>query len=308
MKKLFVSTRHIFLMIGGLSVACFSYGQQEGQYSQYIASGLGYNPAFAGNTGVLSMTAIHREQWMGFSGRPRSTMFSAHTPLQYEALGVGLTIDNHAIGPIRDLYAAANVSYSIQLDRTSKFSFGLKAGVDLLSFDRESLATSSGTPHNSKHDRSKVNPNIGAGVLWQGERFLFGVGVPRLLRSKYYKNIIDTRNLQQHHYYVTASYIIDLNSEWQIRPSTHIKVTKGSPLSVDISATAVYEERLWIGGFYRVDAALGLLLQVQANDAFKIGLASGFSTHKINKTSLEVMLSYEIDALHVGRKISPRKF
>jgi len=313
MRKLVVSPKHFSLnfglfIISMISVVYVSHGQQENLYSQYIAGNLSYNPAVAGNTGILTMTAIHREQWIGFNGRPRSSMFSAHTPLRYDALGVGLTVNNHSIGPIVDTYISGDVSYSISLDRTTKFSFGLKVGMDLFSFDRGILSTSSGLPHASKHDRSTIKPNIGAGVLWQGERFLFGISTPRLLRQKYYKDIVDTENLQRHHYYITAGYLIDLSSEWQLRPSTHIKITKGSPISTDISATAIYEERVWLGAYYRLKAAIGALVQVQIVDSFRAGLAAGFATHRVNNASIEVMVCYEIDALHVSRQIRPKKF
>jgi len=298
----------ISLLFASFACSVSSYAQQDGQYSQYLDGGLSYNPAYAGSTRVLSITALHREQWMGMKGNPRQSLLTLHTPLPYESLGVGLTINNHGVGPIRDTYISGDVSYSLQLDQESTISFGLKAGLDLLSYDRESLTTTSGNAFISKDARSGLNPNIGLGVLWQGENFLFGISIPRLLKQDYYKDKISSENVQQQHYYITAAYPIQINREWEVRPSAHLKLTVGSPLSLDVSATAVYNKLFWIGAFYRSGSALGVLAQVQIVEALRAGVASDFALNRVKQATIEVMLNYDIDVFHVSRQITARRF
>ena len=57
-----------------------SSAQQDPHFTQYFDNTLFVNPAYAGSKDVLNLTAIHREQWVGFDGRPRSTTFSIHSP------------------------------------------------------------------------------------------------------------------------------------------------------------------------------------------------------------------------------------
>jgi len=270
------------------------YAQQDAQFTHYIENGLSYNPAYAGTGELLDVTVIHREQWMGVDGRPRSSMLSLHTPTKYKPLGVGLSINNHVMGPIRDTYVAADASYALTLDGESMFYLGLKFGLDLLAFDRGLLKTASGeTVGIFDHRDNRVKPNVGFGMLWEGEQFAVGLSAPRLIQSSYDK--ITAQNLQKHHYYASLTYFIDLGEDWKLRPSTLFKYTVGSPMAWDLSATVGYSEKFWFGAWYRLKAAFGLLVQVEAAENFRIGIASDFGTTHINAGTLEVMLSYKYE-------------
>ena len=58
--------RHIrkilFLLVGLIS--CFVEAQQEAQYTQYMYMTQVFNPAFAGNRGIMSLKALVRSQWI----------------------------------------------------------------------------------------------------------------------------------------------------------------------------------------------------------------------------------------------------
>jgi len=284
-----------------------SHAQQEAQFTQYLENGLSYNPAYAGTGEMLSITALHREQWFGFDGRPRSSMLSLHTPMSYESLGLGLSISNHTQGPLRDMYVAADASYALTLDDQSKFYFGLKLGLDLLAFDRSMLHTGSGEALSIFDQRdNRTKPNVGIGVLWEGEQFNVGISVPRLLQGSYDK--VNSRNIQKQHYYASLSYFIELGVDWKIRPSTLFKYVGGSPLAWDISATAIYDDKLWIGAYYRLKASLGVLVQVEVTDNFRVGIASDFGTTQMNKGTLEAMLSYKYQLFKKLYNFNTKKF
>ena len=90
------------------------WAQQDPQFTQYMDNTLFVNPAYAGSGNVLNMTAIHREQWVGMAGRPRSSTFGIHSPLPYESVGVGFTAVNDAIGPMNSTLLYADVSYTLR--------------------------------------------------------------------------------------------------------------------------------------------------------------------------------------------------
>ena len=116
--------------------------QQEPQFTQYFDNTLFVNPAYAGSRGVMNMTAIHREQWAGFDGRPRSTTFSLHSPLKYESVGIGLTMVNDQLGPITQRMVYGDFSYSLKFKNGDrKLSFGLKGGVNMISVGTSQLVT-----------------------------------------------------------------------------------------------------------------------------------------------------------------------
>ncbi len=58
-----------------------SNAQQDAQASMYFFNPLNYNPAYAGTRGSLNLTAVHRSQWVGWEGAPRTQFLSIHAPI-----------------------------------------------------------------------------------------------------------------------------------------------------------------------------------------------------------------------------------
>ena len=125
-----------------LASATSAIGQQEPHFTQYSDNTLFVNPAYAGSRGVLNLTGIHRQQWTGFEGRPISTTFSAHSPLSYESVGVGVTMVNDQSGPIKQTMIYGDFSYTLKFKNGDrKLSFGMKAGMNLISITSANLNT-----------------------------------------------------------------------------------------------------------------------------------------------------------------------
>ncbi|MBC9811263.1 type IX secretion system membrane protein PorP/SprF [Crocinitomicaceae bacterium CZZ-1] len=297
-----------FILIVILSgTGIYANAQQDPHFTQYFDNTLFYNPAYAGSRDMLNVTAIHREQWAGVDGRPRSTTLSIHSPLPYESVGVGITAVNDMAGPIRQTIIAADISYSLRFKNKTKLSFGVKAGVNLLGFDRDKLYNAGNPVSAMQQIENRANPNIGFGVLYHGPKFFFGVSTPKLIQNTYDGTDF---NKEKRHYFATLGYIFKLHEKWKLRPSAQFKITEGAPFSMDASLAAIYNDRLWFGALYRLDAALGAFVQVQISPQFKLGIASDFGTQKLrqyNSGTFEVLLSYDFNFLKKG-VYSPRYF
>ena len=48
------------------------WGQQDAQYTQYMYNTVSINPAYAGSRGHLSIAGLHRSQWVGLEGAPKT--------------------------------------------------------------------------------------------------------------------------------------------------------------------------------------------------------------------------------------------
>jgi len=297
-----------FILIVILSgTGIYANAQQDPHFTQYFDNTLFYNPAYAGSRDMLNVTAIHREQWAGVDGRPRSTTLSIHSPLPYESVGVGITAVNDMAGPIRQTIITADISYSLRFKNKTKLSFGVKAGVNLLGFDRDKLYNAGNPVSAMQQIENRANPNIGFGVLYHGPKFFFGVSTPKLIQNTYDGTDF---NKEKRHYFATLGYIFKLHEKWKLRPSAQFKITEGAPFSMDASLAAIYNDRLWFGALYRLDAALGAFVQVQISPQFKLGIASDFGTQKLrqyNSGTFEVLLSYDFNFLKKG-VYSPRYF
>ncbi len=284
--------------------------QQDPHYTQYFDNMLFINPAYAGSRGMLNMTAIHREQWVGFEGRPRSSTFSIHSPLPYESVGVGLTAVNDNIGPMNQTMVYADVSYTLSFkNHKGKLAFGAKGGINLINIGRDGLNTD--TPNDPKvlrNIRNNVNPNFGFGIYYHTPGFFLGVSTPKMLEQSY--DELSKTNLERRHYFGTIGGVFSVSDHWKLRPSALVKLTEGAPLSLDASLAAIYNEKLWIGASYRLMAAVGVFVQVQISPQFKVGMASDFGTQKLrnyNDGSFELLLSYDFTFKKEGIR-SPRYF
>lgn len=297
-----------FILAAILSGAFFSVdAQQDPHFTQYFDNALFYNPAYAGSREMLNVTAIHREQWAGVDGRPRSTTLSIHSPLPYESVGIGITAVNDMAGPIRQTIVAADISYSLRFKNKTKLSFGVKAGVNLLGFDRDKLYNAGNPVSAMQQMENKANPNIGFGILYHGPKFFFGISTPKLIQNSYDGSSF---NIEKRHYFATLGYIFRLSDTWKLRPSAQVKVTDGAPFSLDASLAAIYNDKLWFGALYRLDAAFGAFVQVQITPQLKLGIASDFGTQKLrnyNSGTFEILLSYDFNFLKKG-VYSPRYF
>lgn len=284
--------------------------QQDPHYTQYFDNMLFINPAYAGSRGMLNMTGIHREQWVGFDGRPRSSTFSIHSPLSYESVGLGLTAVNDNIGPMNQTMFYADASYTIKFkNHKGKLAFGVKGGINLINIGREGLNT--GNPNDPKllqSIRNNINPNFGFGIYYHTPGFFIGVSTPKILEQSY--DELSTTNMERRHYFGTIGGVIPVADKWKLRPTSLIKITEGAPLSLDLTLAAIYNERLWLGANYRLMAAFGAFVQVQISPQFKIGMSSDFGTQKLrnhNHGSFEIMLSYDFLFKKEGTR-SPRYF
>jgi len=56
-------------------LSCPGWAQQDPVFSQNMFNILTYNPGIAGTSGMICATAINRQQWLGFDGSPRTTIF-----------------------------------------------------------------------------------------------------------------------------------------------------------------------------------------------------------------------------------------
>lgn len=284
------------------------YAQQEAHFAQFVDNQLFVNPAYAGSTGGLNATLLHREQWVGFEGSPRTSTLAINTPLSYESVGVGLSFVNDRIGPLNQSMVYGDFSYSLRFNNKSRLSFGLKAGLNMISLNTAELNTTSGNDAALNTDtRNQINPNIGFGVYYRCKNWFVGASSPKLLQRSYDGLSL---NLEKRHYFANAGVVTTLNDSWKLRPVVQVKFTEGAPMSLDGSLAGIYRETLFIGANYRLGAATGVYCQYQATPSLRIGAATEFGLtelRKYNYGTFELMLSYDFSRKISGIK-SPRYF
>jgi type IX secretion system PorP/SprF family membrane protein len=294
------------IILAALVITNLVNAQQDPQFTQYFDNFLHVNPAYAGSSGMLSATAIHREQWVGFAGNLRSTTMSLHTPLNYRSVGLGLTAVNDVIGPIHQTAVYADFSYTLKLGKTARLALGLKGGVNMLNFNTSKWDDVQLDDPAFVNVQNQISPNVGFGVYYHDEHFFLGLSSPRLMEG----STSSTTYREQRHYFGIVGGIFPVSAKWKLRPSVQVKATMGAPISMDISLAGIFNDKLWIGAMNRWNAAAGGFVQYQITRQFRLGLASEYGMTPIrnyNNGTFEVLMSYDFNYKKSDVK-SPRYF
>ncbi len=298
-----------------LSVSAAS-AQQLPQFTQYMFNTISINPAYAGSRETLSVVGLHRSQWVGLEGGPETQTLSIHTPLRNENMGLGLSFINDKLGYENFSYLYADYSYTIKLNETTKLAFGLKAGFTQYTLDEELLNDPSVADDPFFNDVSnRWSPNVGAGLYLHSKLWYIGLSSPRILNTDYNKGrngTLDYIALERSSYYLTGGYVFNLSETTKLKPSVLLKTTNGAPLSFDISANFLFNDKFWLGGGYRVDqntASLGAIADFQISKQLRIGYAYEYPLSDLRAYTSgthEILLMFEV--FKSKRIKSPRYF
>lgn len=166
--------------------SAMSFAQQDSQYTQYMYNTITVNPAYAGSRGMLSIFGLHRSQWVGLEGAPRTNAFSVNTPLNGNHLGLGVSIVNDKIGPTVENTFSADLSYTVPTSETFKLSFGIKGTANLFNIDMNKLDIKDQGDKQFQNLDGKFSPNIGAGVYLHSDKAYVGLSVPNFIESDRY--------------------------------------------------------------------------------------------------------------------------
>ncbi len=299
-----------FLLVG-LSAAINCRAQQDPEYTQYMYNTMVVNPGYAGSTGGLEALLLHRSQWTGIDGAPQTQSFTIHSPLPNENIGLGLSIVNDKLGPSNELYVDGNFSYTIAFAEDRKLAFGLKAGARMLNVDwsRGRYYDPTDALLNSNID-NKFKPSIGVGLYYYTDKWYGGISVPSFLRGDYYDDVEEAVLSERLHYYVIGGYVFDIGENLKFKPAFLAKVVSGAPLSLDVSANFLIQEKVTVGVSYRWDDSASALFGFQISKSFYAGYAFDYTVTDLNKYNdgtHEIILRYQMPKKSSQIK-SPRFF
>ncbi|PCI34934.1 MAG: hypothetical protein COB60_05290 [Flavobacteriaceae bacterium] len=300
--------RFILLFLGIYSCVLSKVNaQQEPQFTQYMYNMFVINPAYAGSNNALTAVGFYRSQWNNVPGAPRTISFTMDKPLTNEKIGVGFSAYSDQIGPSKELFASLSASYSIQTSENSELAFGLRAGIHNLEVN---FNQANYDPEDLIENFSKFAPTIGFGAFWYSYNWYVGASVPNILKTNYLDAVLNSKASKEQHYYLTAGYIFQINDNIKFKPATLIKAVAGAPLSFDISANFMFNDKMTIGTAYRLDESIAFLSSFQITDQLNLGYAFDYninSISEISEYSHEFMLKYEFN-FYRTRSYSPRFF
>jgi type IX secretion system PorP/SprF family membrane protein len=290
--------------------------QQIPMFTHYMNNTLMVNPAYAGSRDALSITTLHRSQWVGFNDAPMTQTLSMHTPLRNERIGIGLSILNDKIGPTNNTSIFFNYAYIMKLSEKSKLSLGMSVGGSMFQANLNSInLDQQNDPAFQNNINNHLSPNFGFGVYYSREKFYAGLSTPMLLQNSY-SGALDGNNVlvgkDQRHYFFIAGALINLSPDIAFKPTTLVKVTAVAPAQIDLTTSFIFMEKFLVGAMFRSGDAFGGLVGFNFSEQLHFGYSYdwsyGLKTAKYNQGSHEIMLRYDFIFSNKKQIHSPRYF
>jgi type IX secretion system PorP/SprF family membrane protein len=289
-----------FFLIGNLT-----FGQQLPLFSQYLYNKFLINPAVAGSDGYTSVSLTAREQWVGYSGAPRTFSFSWQTrtlkknfilkqtrvkreifrPKSDGKVGFGGYIFSDKNGLIQRTGFQVAYAYHTWLQQGTQLSFGLALTGYYYKIDEKQINFEDPNEPwlNNNLRRGIFVPDVTFGAYLLNAKYSLGFSADQLSEASAkiggpaYKNFSMSRQ-----YYLFGSYDFSQGSYTIIQPSFLIKMSEQFKPQADIGATYIYNQGFWAGLAYRTSGAIIANIGVKYQNMF-FGYAFDFTLQEIQR-------------------------
>ena len=268
-----------------------AWSQIDANFSQYYMVMGYYNAGYAGSSGDLNLTAIHKQQWLGIKGAPKPFYASADMPLKVGGLnlGIGASYFSEKIGLFQNSSIGLQAAVKLKLFG-GELSVGFQPAMTSSAFDYEKTFIPKGSEDHTENDdaiptsdESAMALDMNGGIYYQHKKFYAGVGVMHALESE-----IDlgenTSTYIPRSYNFTAGYNIQTkNPLYELQPSVFM-MTDLQTFIADVTARVVYNKMFNGGVSWRVNNSVVVMLGATIGN-FQLGYAYDFPTNAIIRSS-----------------------
>ena len=272
--------KKITILILIVSTAFVANAQQLPQFTQYMINNYVFNPAIAGIESSYQMKTNIRNQWVGVTDAPRTTVLSIYGKYRESNVGLGGVVFNDQVGPTSRTGLSLSYAYHFSLTDNMKMSLAVSGGFTQMKidpsllnvFDLDDPIMNGGVLESSVPDATF------AFYLYSNDWYV-GASIPQLLNSNlgfFDDKYIDAYNIDpdgslERHYFAMAGYKWKVNYDYMVEPSVLLKSVTPAPIVVDIGLKVTYQNKLWMGTNYRTNGDIGLLLGYSIGDRYLIG-------------------------------------
>lgn len=302
-----MSLKNIIIVLLILSTSLAANGQQDPLYSQYLFNQSMINPAYTGVNDVFNASLFARKQWVGLEGAPQTNTLNASASIINNKVGVGLLISRDTYGVNKNTEYQLMYSYKIDLLNGKSLSFGLQTGYIDYRYDYDELSLEQADQALELADGEITKVNFGSGFYFKTNQFYLGASVPRMLNMET-QGANGTATVHKRHYYLSAGYVFDQLIALKFKPSALIKIVEGQPISVDLNASFLLLESLWVGATIRNFNAVGINSQFEINDMFRLGYSFEYPLNAVGTSTFgthELMFSVDLELFKnnaIGRR------
>jgi type IX secretion system PorP/SprF family membrane protein len=266
-----------------------------------------FNPATAGNVRDITVSALARQQWVGFKEAPSTQLLNAYGYIPKAKSGVGLVFVNDRVGKEGSISLRASYAYCQKINDKARLSFGLSFGfLNRYVKGDQYIYDETGDLESVNNRMNRWKPYVGAGVEFNGYNFTAGFSVTNI--DQPLKRATTFRVPM--HYFGYAKYSWDVNSNVNFTPGVFVR-SAGFITQAEINACATFKKRVTAALFYRTVDAAGAMLGVYIVKGLLVSYSYDFDFGKLSRHqsgSHEVNLIYRFGGANTndGNYKSPR--
>jgi type IX secretion system PorP/SprF family membrane protein len=269
--------------------------QQSSNLTHYMFMNMSFNPAVAGSSEGINVTALMRQQWIGFKDdrggntAPQTLLFAIDSPIKFLHGGISGTVMNDKLGPFNNTSVTLGYAYRADLG-PGVFSGGLQ-----VNFQNEVLNVDNLEPLVTITDIGK-NDFIVDGSLGMyykvPDKYYLGLSCDNVLQTRMKKTQVRDKRV----YDLTGGYnwVVPGYPAFELQPAAFL-TTDLAAYSFSISAILQYNKKYWGGLAYRYQDAVSVLVGFTILKSVRVGLSYDASISKMsryNNGSVEVFLNY----------------
>lgn len=296
----------IFVLVGATA-----WAQQDPMFTQYMTNPVTINPSIAGSRKVDNLSLVFRKQWVGIEGAPTTTALSYQGAFFNDKVGLGCNLIHDIIGPVVQTGLYFDYAYHLKLNDEKKrfLALGIMGGFNYYTFDLYSLQSDE-PDDDVAYDgiERRFLPNFGVGLFYHTPNFFFGASLPKILRNSLSKteNTLSLEDKEERHFFAMTGVIIDVSNDIKFKPSMIGRGVDGAPVSLDLTATFMLYDKVWLGAMYRLGSSWGGLVRWQINPKLHLGYSFDFANSRLksfNNGSHEIFISYDFGSDELIRNV-----
>jgi type IX secretion system PorP/SprF family membrane protein len=283
----------------------WALGQQLPIYSQYLLNRFLINPAVAGSDGYTSINLTAREQWVGYSGAPRTFSLSMQTRILKKSFSISNTASKRPVyrpktdgrvglggyvfsdknGLIQRTGFQLSYAYHMWLQQSTQLSFGLAlTGYHFKINEKEINFEDPNEPWlNNDLRRGIFVPDISFGAYLLNAKYNLGFSADQLLEAaaKIGSNAYNNFKMKRQ-YYLFGAYDFSSGNYNIIQPSFMLLMSEQFKPQADIGVTYIYNQDFWTGLAFRTSGALIANVGVRYQKMY-FGYAVDFTLQEIQR-------------------------
>lgn len=284
MKKLYLSVIVVALVL-------LLKAQQVEEFNLVRENFIALNPALAGSSGFMNVTAAFKRQFTSVNNSPYTTFLNFNTQLATNHFCLGVTGIYDATGPSSKGGASIQLAYPINfnkkyretyLGRQSHFlSLGVQASIYQYRIDGTKLLVNDlGDPQLAFTNATKVFPDAGFGIYYQYKNYFnVGISVPNLValdvNYQSFTTDIKIRKIPHLYFVAAGSYELATNRIW-IEPVLSLRWVNNAPFQAVAGVRLSFIKWFWVGFNYRTMNAMNMEAGVTIKDRLRIGYLMDF--------------------------------